>query len=699
MPLNVLLVNLSGSKIPASEYLLEKNLQVDMSNVTKLFYCPQCETLVESKTEVCVNCETTLDESALLKEGKYFLMLDVRRSLESLLSNQEVATNLVNCLVKRSSRRRSVHYANQPKHYSDIMDGDCYRSLELKDNDFTCSVNTDGVNVFKSSSFSIWPIFISINELPYKLRRKHTRLVGLWFGQKKPCFETFLPPFVDQCNSLSDEGLSWTCNELKLTSYVFFTIIAADSVARAPLQGLKQYNGSYSCPFCFNPGQSHQLSKGGKKWIFRHGVHKLRTVPLFHKHLEELAEQLENGGNKSRYGVKSSTPFIHLRQFNLVHGFVFDYMHTALLGVLKRYTLNLIDSSNSSQPFYLGPTAQAKINSRIVQIKTPAEVNRTMRDLKDVAKWKANEWKSWLLVCVPILNGILQEHYLQHLSKLVSGLLLLLSDDVKPSEIDLSEKLLKQFNKETEVYYSRDEMTFNNHLLTHAPACVRMWGPLWAYSLFQFEHANGVLGGLFRGTRMVGMQIVKKVLIIQEVLASGANLMKSNAKSLIDSLMENKKLYAKAFDCGDGVTFVGSRKQFTMNVSERKLLEKEGLLVSEIENIWSYKNVITQGKRFSSGETTKMNNCIVTYCDKIFVIRELLLIIFKDQTNSAIAFANQLTTSSVMKDNDGILKIVRVGTTLQVLKCKQFHSDKYVVVYDTSVMTHLGRLPNTLEAE
>ena len=30
--------------------------------------------------------------------------------------------------------------------------------------------NTDGVPIFKSSGFSIWPIFLMINELPFHLR-------------------------------------------------------------------------------------------------------------------------------------------------------------------------------------------------------------------------------------------------------------------------------------------------------------------------------------------------------------------------------------------------------------------------------------------------------------------------------------------------------------------------------------------------
>jgi hypothetical protein len=78
-----------------------------------------------------------------------------------------------------------------------------------------------------------------------------------------------------------------------------------------------------------------------------------------------------------------------------VDGFVVDYMHTALLGVLKTYTLMLIDSKNHKEPYYLGSLAQQKINVALLRCKVPSEVNRPTRDLKDVAYWKANEWKSW----------------------------------------------------------------------------------------------------------------------------------------------------------------------------------------------------------------------------------------------------------------------------------------------------------------
>ena len=47
----------------------------------------------------------------------------------------------------------------------------------------------------------------------------------------------------------------------------------------------------------------------------------------------------------------------------------------------------------------------------------------------------------------------------------------------------------------------------NVHLLQHLPECVRLWGPLWAYSCFHFENLNGFLKSLFHGTRDMTKQV------------------------------------------------------------------------------------------------------------------------------------------------------------------------------------------------
>lgn len=39
------------------------------------------------------------------------------------------------------------------------------------------TLNTDGVLIFKSSKFSIWPVYLMINELPFKTRTQSENML------------------------------------------------------------------------------------------------------------------------------------------------------------------------------------------------------------------------------------------------------------------------------------------------------------------------------------------------------------------------------------------------------------------------------------------------------------------------------------------------------------------------------------------
>lgn len=127
--------------------------------------------------------------------------------------------------------------------------------LALEGYDISCQINTDGVKLFKSGDSDVWPIFISINELSYKRRQKFTSLVGLWFGNHKPNMSTYLRPFIRHCNEFVADPLAWKHQGQTYKSRVYFPLCTADSVARPALQGFKQFNGFYGCPWCVCPGE------------------------------------------------------------------------------------------------------------------------------------------------------------------------------------------------------------------------------------------------------------------------------------------------------------------------------------------------------------------------------------------------------------------------------------------------------------
>jgi hypothetical protein len=86
-------------------------------------------------------------------------------------------------------------------------------------------VNTDGVAIFRSSKFSIWPVWIVINELPksqryvlfmyilyhnynyvFRFLRKNMLLAGVWYSKDKPTMTTFLKPIIEEINELYVHG-------------------------------------------------------------------------------------------------------------------------------------------------------------------------------------------------------------------------------------------------------------------------------------------------------------------------------------------------------------------------------------------------------------------------------------------------------------------------------------------------------------
>jgi len=68
-----------------------------------------------------------------------------------------------------------------------------------------------------------------------------------------------------------------------------------------------------------------------------------------------------------------------------------------------------------------------------------------------------------------------------------------------------------------EQLYGLEHMSYNVHLLLHMPDCVRHWGPLWCYSAYSFESANGLFLKLFHGTQAVAKQIASSFLLLQRI--------------------------------------------------------------------------------------------------------------------------------------------------------------------------------------
>ncbi|XP_071787226.1 uncharacterized protein [Asterias amurensis] len=111
-------------------------------------------------------------------------------------------------------------FPNKEDVIADALDGDLYKQqfdgMHFKGTDLEATqqevhislqMNMDGVSLFQSSSYAVWPLYCTINELPPALRftRKYRLFSALWFGKHKPVMSVFLRVFCAQLLNLYEK--------------------------------------------------------------------------------------------------------------------------------------------------------------------------------------------------------------------------------------------------------------------------------------------------------------------------------------------------------------------------------------------------------------------------------------------------------------------------------------------------------------
>ncbi|XP_034944466.1 uncharacterized protein [Chelonus insularis] len=219
-----LLLKLINCHMPNPVYTSAKNFtnKFPVHSSKQNFFCMECEAglTFNDHSEIICMCGTRNVKKQLIDKTKYFLTLPIEEKLIDLLNNEELRKQL------NISKNNS----------SDVTTGRMYRNLQERNiigkNDITFQLNTDGVSVFKSTNASMWPIFLSINELPLSTRRDNTILAGLYIGNSSPRMDTFLTPVIEELTKLHQLGITIKLrNDTTLNIKVHTIISPVDSVA------------------------------------------------------------------------------------------------------------------------------------------------------------------------------------------------------------------------------------------------------------------------------------------------------------------------------------------------------------------------------------------------------------------------------------------------------------------------------------
>ena len=262
-------------------------------------------------------------------------------------------------------------------------------------------------------------------------------------------------------------------------------------VAKASILNMHQFNGKNGCPSCIHPGiriERTQTYLPGKDYALR------------------ATQSMKSDGARDGIivnRIKGTTILASL--VDLASGSPIDYMHCVLEGVVKRLLEKWVTS-----PRMLNKRSIERIDASFTVQCPPHDFTRAPWSIQRRQKfWKASEYRAWLLFySLPLLLSFLPPLYIHHFAVLVCALHMLLQPKLSPTQIGAAEMMLKDFVVLLPELYYEKECTLNSHLPIHLDEHTRLWGPLWTFSAFGFEHKKGYLMGHIHSPHKVADQLL-----------------------------------------------------------------------------------------------------------------------------------------------------------------------------------------------
>lgn len=157
---------------------------------------------------------------------------------------------------------------------------------------------------------------------------------------------TFLRPFVEECNMLHDVGFRSGDDSMEIKVHAL--LCSVDSMARPILQNIQTFRGAKGCSFCLHESEEYSVGRGNAR-IYRGDIQILRT----HKQHERDSTKVLKKQTIVN-GIKGPSILLLLQPFNIISSFVPEYMHCVLLGVVKTMVEWWTDGSNKDERFYIG---------------------------------------------------------------------------------------------------------------------------------------------------------------------------------------------------------------------------------------------------------------------------------------------------------------------------------------------------------
>lgn len=681
--------------LPKSAYLLDQYLN-STDGFKRHFYCEKCMYafgVQDNKIVKRLRCPNGhISDIQDLTKATYFVQYDLVRQLQLLFEDHNIRSKLKDPRALLNLPPSAV--------ITDMYDAKCYRKfVSTLENDGKSVISfimcLDGTPLFSSSTLSIWPCFLSINELPPVIRMRNLLLGGLWFGREKPPMDLFLGPLVEHLITLSSPGFNLFFNNDVLSMKAYGIGICVDAAARGPVQCINIHAGYYSCNWCEHPGE-----------YIDNAVRFpcLEELPAYRTHESVVMAGrrcLENPQLEYVMGVRGVSPLINLPKFDMVDGFVQDFPHNVPFGIGRVFLTEWITNTNRESSYIGSPENLSSLEKKIASLTPPIEVRRKLRKINDYKHWKMREYENWILFfSIIVLTGILNRKYVDHWTLLVQACYYLSLENVSAAQINIAHVLLVHFVRGVEKLYGPNFMSYNVHILNHLAESVSRWSSVQYVSTYAYENGNGELKDVLHAHRGIPHQIQRFLSQKQALQILKNHFSSAKTNEFIESI-SSKPHMDKAFRVGDDSILTGSSTRLVPTDEETFLL---GEFAIESETCEVYAKMIHNKCVYTSNSIQKKsitdNSVAVLHSGVVVLIHK---IVYDRSSEKIFCFCVNLNLETFLKFPSHIavlpkdhcihivthesarLRIVPISD-LKCVCCRSFMNDKQYV----------SRMPNLL---
>lgn len=336
-------------------------------------------------------------------------------------------------------------------------------------------LNIDGVPIFGSSNYSVWPILAKVVE-PVTTK---VFAVGMFGGNKKPQpFNEYLQGIVNELSSINAAGgifLDITNSRMPITVHN----IVCDAAARCSVRNVRSFNFRYGCDRCKVRGEmiDHRMT-------FRDMDAELRLDTDFDK--------LFDSDDEEEY--RTDNCILRDAGIGMVTQFPYDYMHLICLGVVRN-TATMLHTGRSKGRLTGAVISEICEHMAECAARIPKEFQRRCRTLFESTRWKATECRQFLLYSGPVVlsnTGVPRKQY-ENFLYLSAAIRCLCSKTLIETYMDFVQGALRYFVDKFSEIYGRERVVYNVHSLNHLAYDAMRYGVLDNFSCFEYESFLGVV--------------------------------------------------------------------------------------------------------------------------------------------------------------------------------------------------------------